>query len=69
MIDGRIDAAEWSGATIVDQPFIQFVPDFGEESPYRTVVRVTQSESALYIAFEAFDPEPSRIAAAANPTR
>jgi hypothetical protein len=66
MIDGRIDAAEWSGATIVDQPFIQFVPDFGEESPYRTVVRVTQSESALYIAFEAFDPEPSRIAAAAT---
>lgn len=63
-IDGEIEASEWSDAAVVDQPFIQFVPDFGEESPYRTVVRITQSETALYVAFEAFDPDPSRMAAA-----
>jgi len=63
-IDGQIEESEWSGATIVDGPFIQFVPNFGEASPYRTVVRIRQSETALYIAFEAFDPDPSRIAAA-----
>jgi len=63
-IDGQIEADEWSGAVVVDRPFVQFAPEFGEESSYRTVIRVTQSESALYIAFEAFDPDPSRIAAA-----
>ena len=63
-IDGQVDVSEWSGAAVLDQPFIQFVPDFGEASPYRTVVRVSQTESALYFAFEAFDPDPSRLAAA-----
>ncbi len=63
-IDGQIEVSEWSGAAVLDQPFIQFVPEFGAESPYRTVVRVAQTETALYVAFEAFDPDPSRIAAA-----
>lgn len=63
-IDGRIEVSEWSGAAVLDQPFIQFVPEFGAESPYRTIVRVTQTETTLYVAFESFDPDPSRIAAA-----
>ena len=63
-IDGQVEASEWSIATEIDEAFIQFVPNFGEESAYRTVVRIGQSETALYIAFEAFDPDPSRIAAA-----
>ena len=63
-IDGNIDASEWSNAALVDQPFVQFEPEFGVASPYRTVVRVGQTETALYIAFEAFDPDITRLAAA-----
>jgi hypothetical protein len=63
-IDGMIDESEWAGAGLIDQAFVQFAPDFGIESPYRTVVRVGQTETALYIAFESFDPDPSRLAAA-----
>ena len=64
VIDGQVDVSEWAGSAVVDQPFIQFTPDFGEVSPYRTTVRVGQTETALYVAFEAFDPDPSRLAAA-----
>ena len=63
-IDGQVESSEWSGAAVIDQALIQFVPNFGEESSYRTVVRVGQTESAIYVAFEVFDPDPSRIAAA-----
>ena len=63
-IDGMIDELEWAGAGFIDQAFVQFAPDFGIASPYRTVVRVGQTETALYIAFESFDPDPSRLAAA-----
>tara|TARA_B100000949_G_C13923176_1_gene301715 strand:- start:121 stop:363 length:243 start_codon:yes stop_codon:yes gene_type:complete len=28
-IDGEIFGDEWSGAVIIDQPFLQFEPDFG----------------------------------------
>jgi hypothetical protein len=65
-IDGDIGASEWSGAAIVDQFFVQIEPEYGEPSPFRTVVRIGQTEAALYVAFEAFDPEPSRLAAAST---
>lgn len=64
MIDGEIGESEWAGAGLIDQAFTQFEPDFGAASPYRTVVRVGQTATALYVAFEAFDPDPSRLAAA-----
>ncbi len=63
-IDGEIVESEWAGAGVVDAPFVQFQPDFGEASPYRTVVHVGQTEDALYVAFVAYDPDPSRLAAA-----
>ena len=63
-IDGEIDEAEWSGARLIEQAFVQIEPEFGEASPFRTVVHVGQTETALYVAFEAFDPDPSRLAAA-----
>ncbi len=63
-IDGSIVESEWSGATITDQPFLQFEPEFGRPSPFRTVVRVGQTDKALYFAFEAYDPEISRLGAA-----
>ncbi|MEN8162761.1 MAG: DUF5916 domain-containing protein [Acidobacteriota bacterium] len=63
VIDGEIGDDEWAGAAVLDQGFIQFKPEFGEPSPFRTVVRIGQTEDALYLAFTAFDPDPSRLAA------
>jgi hypothetical protein len=68
-IDGNIGESEWSDVAIVDQYFVQNEPEYGEKSPFRTVVRIPQSETALYVAFEAFDPDPSRVAADCLPTR
>jgi hypothetical protein len=64
VIDGHINEAEWAGATIIDQPFIQFQPEFGAPSSFRTVVRIAQTQDAIYVAFEAFDPEMTRLSAA-----
>lgn len=65
-VDGNIGASEWSGTVVVDQPFVQNEPAYGEPSPFRTVIHVGQTEAALYVAIEAFDPEPSRLAAAST---
>ena len=64
VIDGDIGDQEWVGAVVVDEYFVQVEPEYGEKSPFRTVVRVGQTGSSLFVAFIAFDPDPSRIAAA-----
>ena len=64
VIDGIIEEGEWDGAAVIDQPFIQFQPDYGQASPYRTVVHIAQTETSLFIAFEAWDPEMDRLSAA-----
>jgi hypothetical protein len=64
VIDGVIDDDEWSGASVIDQPFIQFQPDYGQPSPFRTLVRIAQTESSLFVSFVAFDPDMSRLSAA-----
>lgn len=63
-IDGDIGDSEWAGARIVDQNFVQIEPAYGEPSPFRTVVRIGQTTTALYVAFELFDSEISRLSAA-----
>ena len=63
-IDGNIEETEWSVARVVDEAFVQIEPEFGEASPFRTVIRIGQTETALYVAVTAFDPDPSRLAAA-----
>ncbi len=65
-IDGSIGTNEWSAAAVVNKYFVQIEPEFGVPSPLRTVVRVGQTDTALYVAFEAFDSDPSRLAAAAT---
>ena len=64
LIDGIIEDSEWAGSAIIDQHFLQFQPDFGQPSPFRTAIRIAQTETSLYIAFEAFDPEMERLSAA-----
>ena len=63
-IDGDVGDAEWTGANVADQNFVQIEPAYGEPSPFRTVVRVGQTATGLYVAFEAFDPEIDRLSAA-----
>jgi hypothetical protein len=62
-IDGDIGEAEWIGASVADQNFVQIEPAYGEPSPFRTVVRVGQTATGLYVAIEAFDPEIDRLSA------
>ncbi len=63
-IDGNVDDAEWADAAVVDSHFVQVEPEFGQPSPFRTVVRIGQTSTALYVAFESHDPEPDRLAVA-----
>ena len=65
-IDGNIDASEWADAAVADQPFVQIEPEYGVPSSFRTVVRIGQTETALYVAVEALDPDISRLAAAST---
>jgi len=64
VIDGLVEDAEWADAAVVDDHFVQIEPEFGQPSPYRTVVRIGQTSAALYVAFESYDPDPDRLAAA-----
>jgi hypothetical protein len=63
-IDGLLGEAEWTGVPVDERPFTQFEPDEGRPSSFRTTVRVGQTETALYVAIEAFDPQPERLATA-----
>lgn len=63
-IDGDVGDAEWVGAAVVDQNFVQIEPEYGAASPFRTIVRVAQTGTAFYVAIEAFDPDIARLASA-----
>jgi hypothetical protein len=62
-IDGVLDEEVWSTAAVAEG-FVQFVPEFGEASPFRTVVLVGYTADALHVAFRCFDPDPDKLAAA-----
>ena len=66
VIDGSVDTEEWSEAAVVDGFFVQVEPESGVPSPFRTIVRIGQTDTALYVAFEAFDPDTARLAAAST---
>jgi hypothetical protein len=63
-IDGLIGETEWEGAAVLDGHFVQVEPEFGGPSPFRTVVRIAQTDAALFVAVEAFDPDPDRLSVA-----
>ena len=62
-IDGVLDDEVWDAAATVEG-FVQFQPEFGAPSPFRTIVLVGYTSEALYVAFRCFDSDPGRIAAA-----
>ena len=63
-LDGSIGDVEWAGAAVLDQPFVQMEPAYGEPSRFDNRVHVGRTATALYVAFEAFDDEIERLSAA-----
>ena len=59
-IDGRLDEAAWTGATIASD-FLQYSPNEGEPATQRTEVRALYGEDALYISAIMYDTSPHEI--------
>ncbi len=57
VIDGVIQAGEWDHAARVTD-FIQFEPNRGDPATLDTTALVLYDDTHLYVAFEAYDPEP-----------
>lgn len=56
-VDGVIEDGEWGDAPLLGD-FIQFQPERGRASTFRTEVRILYDSTALYVAVRAWDPEP-----------
>ena len=59
-LDGRTDDAAWQDAQIIDQ-FLQYEPNEGTESRFRTEARVTYDDRNLYVLARMYDPAPDSI--------
>ncbi len=63
VIDGVFDEEIWTEAEPVEG-FVQIEPQYGEPSPFQTVVLVGYTEETLFVAFRCFDPEPAKMSSA-----
>ena len=61
-VDGVLDEPVWGEALSVPLPY-EWFPGDGVEPPVQTECLVTHDAQNLYVAFRAFDPEPSAIRA------
>ncbi len=59
-LDGNLTEAIWQTAEPVTG-FVQRIPKEGAPASFETEARVAYDATALYIAVQAFDPEPDRI--------
>jgi hypothetical protein len=57
VIDGVVTEEEWAGAPLIVD-FIQFEPQRGESSPFRSEARILYDSAFVYVAFKGWDPEP-----------
>jgi hypothetical protein len=62
VLDGRLDDQIWSQVARYDD-FISYTPEFGKPAEFRTVTMMTYDESSFYVAFDCFDPDPSKLKA------
>src|SRR5437870_613331 len=60
VLDGRTDDVAWQTAQIIDQ-FLEYDPNEGKESRFKTEVRVTYDDKNLYVLARMFDPAPDSI--------
>ena len=56
VVDGEVDETEWAGAPVFTD-LIQFEPQRGEPSPFRTEARLLYDSTFVYVAFEGWDSE------------
>ena len=61
-VDAVLDEAAWQDALTLELPF-EIDPGENTPSPVRTEFLITYDDNNLYIAFRAYDPEPSKIRA------
>ncbi|MBN1388273.1 MAG: carbohydrate binding family 9 domain-containing protein [Bacteroidales bacterium] len=64
-IDGFLYDSVWSTAPSVTG-FKSFIPDFGKDLDFATVVYMAYDEENLYFAYRCFDDEPEKIKASVN---
>lgn len=62
VVDGVIDEAAWSQAASIDIG-TEIGPGDNTPAPVRTTMRIATTPDALYLAFDARDPDPSKIRA------
>ena len=62
VIDGNPDDAAWAGALVQTIDY-EIQPGDNLPAPVKTMVRIGYTEDALYLAYDAKDPDPSQIRA------
>jgi hypothetical protein len=60
VLDGRTDDPAWASAQVIDQ-FLEYDPNEGRVSRFRTEVRVTYDDRYLYVLGRMYDPAPDSI--------
>ena len=60
VLDGRTDDPAWANAQVIDQ-FLEYEPNEGKVSRFRTEVRVTYDDRNLYVLARMYDPAPDSI--------
>lgn len=61
-VDGLLNESVWKKAQEAGD-FIQFQPERGEPSTFKTAVRILYDDKYIYFGFLCYDPEPEKIAA------
>jgi hypothetical protein len=62
ILDGKTDDPVWQQAQVIDR-FLEFQPNEGAESRFKTEVRVAYDDRNLYILGRMYDPAPDSIVA------
>ncbi len=65
VIDGILDEDVWNNSTGISG-FRSFIPDFGKELPFNTIVWLAYDEENIYFAFKCYDNEPGKIKASVD---
>jgi hypothetical protein len=60
VIDGRADDPAWRDAQVIDQ-FLEYDPNPGAETRFKTEARVMYDDRALYVVVKMYDPAPDSI--------
>ena len=60
LLDGRADDAAWASAQVIDE-FLEYEPNEGKVSRFKTEVRITYDDRYLYVLGRMYDPAPDSI--------